>query len=194
VRLTNKNTDADLQHLLKNDSERAFEKLFNRYSERIFNFAFTYLKNHSECEELVQDVFVKLWQNRSKIDASRNIKSYIFKIAVNSIYDLARKNKQKEIYQKILKDDYTQTEDSTWNEVVYNELTENLNNLIDKLPTERKKIFKLSRVENLSSKEIAHKLNLSQRTVENQLYRTVKYLRQKIDKESYLMLLLFFLY
>ena len=72
---------------LKKGEKSAFRDLFNLYGPRIYRFALAYLKNKPDAEELMQDVFLKIWEKRDHLDPAKNVKAYIFKIAVNCIYD-----------------------------------------------------------------------------------------------------------
>jgi len=178
---------------LKDGSQQAFKHLFDRYTPKIYRFAISYLKSEADAEELVQNVFLKLWERRESLDESRNVKSYIFKIAINCIYDLAREKKYWRTYKEFVSHNLVRDNEFTWNEVVYNELSENVNLLLDQMPPQRKKIFLMSRKQGISNKEIAASLNISQRTVENQIYRAVSYLKEKIKTRSLFFLLFFYL-
>ena len=190
------NTDIKDQTLviqLKDGSQLAFKQLFDRYTPRIYRFAISYLKSDADAEELVQDVFLKLWEKRETLDESQNIRAYIFKIAINSIYNLSKKKNYKQVYNEFVKNNFIQGNEFTWNEVMYNELVDSLNLHIDKMPAQRRDIFLMSRKDGLSNQEIAKNLNISLRTVENQIYRSVSYLREQLKPNSVFLLLLFFL-
>lgn len=178
---------------LKAGSQKAFKHLFDRYTPKIYRFAISYLKSEADAEELVQNVFLKLWERRESLDESRNVKSYIFKIAINCIYDLAREKKYWRTYKEFVSHNLVRDNEFTWNEVVYNELSENVDLLLDQMPPQRKKIFLMSRKQGISNQEIAASLNISQRTVENQIYRAVSYLKEKIKTRSLFLLLFFYL-
>ena len=179
---------------LKDGSQLAFKQLFDRYTPRIYRFAKSYLKSDADAEELVQDVFLKLWEKRETLDESKNIRAYIFKIAINSIYNLSKRQNYKQIYNEFVTNNFTQGgNEFTWNEVVYNELKVLLNLYIDKMPAQRRNIFLMSRKHGLSNQEIAKNLNISPRTVENQIYRSISYLRKQLKPNSVFLLLFFFL-
>lgn len=178
---------------LKDGSQLAFKQLFDRYTPRIYRFAISYLKSDVDAEELVQDVFLKLWEKKETLDEFQNIRAYIFKIAINSIYNLSKRKNYKQVYNEFVKNNFTQGNEFTWNEVVYNELVDSLNLHIDKMPAQRRDIFLMSRKDGLSNQEIAKNLSISLRTVENQIYRAVSYLREQLKPNSVFLLLLFFL-
>ena len=179
---------------LKAGSREAFRLLFDAYAPKIHAFALSYLKNESDAEELLQELFLKLWEMRGDLDSSKNIKSFLFKICINLIYDLIRRKNIEQAYLNFAgKNDQTNS-DSTWYEVIYNDMLTNLNQLVAGMPDQRQRIFKLSKEEGLSNEEIALQLGLSKRTVENQLYRAVSFLKERLGQSSLPGLLFFFLY
>lgn len=178
---------------IQSGSKDAFKELYNQYAHRINRFAYGYLKSDFDSEELVQEVFLKLWNNRQTLDSSQNIKSFIFKIAVNTIYDYIRhKNVEKAFYEFAASD--SMNSDETWQEVVYNDMLAQINRLLQLMPEQRRKIFSLSKEKGLSNDEIADVLNLSKRTVENQLYRATAFLKKKLNLNSGLAILFFYLF
>lgn len=176
-------SDQDLMLRIKKEEKGAFRELFERYTPRIYKFALSYLKNKNDAEELVQIVFLKIWKKRNSIDTSQNIKAYIFTITVNSIYDFIRRKKIEYSFQNRCRQIQSNTENSTWNTVVYEEMQQNLSNCINKLPKQQQKIFHLSKMEGFTNDEIAIQMGLSKRTVENHLYRAVSFLKQNFKNE-----------
>ncbi|RIH63741.1 RNA polymerase sigma-70 factor [Mariniphaga sediminis] len=187
-------SDTRLTYLVKEGVKGAFQELFERYAPRIYQFSLSYLKNEQEAEEQVQDVFLKIWEKRESLDRSKSIKAFIFKIAVNSIYDFTRRKNIENAFKDFARADFDLQSDSTWHQVIFDEMLDSLDVLVKQMPTERQKIFRLSREEGLTNDEIARKLNLSKRTVENQLYRAIAYLKEHFKTESLLALLFFYLW
>ncbi len=185
--------DQELIPLLVKGSKEAFHILYMRYGVKIRRFARSYLKQDQDCEELVQDVFLRLWDKKEILDSSGNLRAFLYKIAVNSIYDFI---KRKNIEQAFL--DYSvskpETSDLTWEEVVYQDMLAHITRLIDKMPDQRKKIFVLSKEKGLTNDEIAQRLNLSKRTVENQLYRATSFLKKNLKLNSVASMLVFYLF
>jgi RNA polymerase sigma-70 factor (ECF subfamily) len=185
--------DQELTALLREGSKDAFRILYDRYGLKIHRFALSYLKSEHDAEELVQDVFLKLWTKRSSLDVSGNIRAYLYKVAVNSVYDFIRRKNLELVFQEFA-NGRPREDDSTWDEVVYNDLSAQLNQLMAQMPEQRRKIFKLSKEKGLSNDEIAERLGLSKRTVENQIYRATAFLKDKLKQNSVLSLLFFFLF
>lgn len=175
-------SDQDLLIGIKKGEKDAFRELFERYTPQIYKFAYSYMKNKNDAEELVQIVFLKIWKKRSTIDSSLNIKAYIFKITVNSIYDFIRRKKTEYIFQNHIRQIQTDAENNTWNTVVYRELQQNVLICVNKLPHQQQRIFHLSKMEGFTNDEIAIEMGLSKRTVENHLYRAIVFLKQNFKK------------
>ena len=186
--------DQDLAHRIKKNEKGAYRELFERYAPRIYHFSISYLKNKNDAEELVQNVFLKIWEKRDLLDTSQNIKAFIFKIAVNSIYDFIRRKNIEHAFDDYARLNYTANENNTWHTVIFEEMKQNLLYLVAQLPEQQQKIFQLSKQEGLSSNEIAQQLNISKRTVENHLYRALSYLKKHFKNESLIALLFFYLF
>jgi RNA polymerase sigma-70 factor (ECF subfamily) len=169
---------------IQNNDKDAFKSLYNRYSKKIYFFSLKYLKNNVEAEELVQSVFINVWINRESLDATVSIKGYIYKAAVNYIYNYLRK---KTIRTRFIESEIQKGEihsDITYEKVVLNDLEKSINSIVETLPSQQQKIFQMSHYEGLTHQEIAKKLDLSVRTVENQIYRALKMIKI-ILKEKY---------
>lgn len=186
--------DADLVHRIKYGNKDAYQELFERYAPRIFQFAHSYLKNEADAEELVQDVFMKIWEKRKTLDATQNIKSFIFKIAINTIYDFIRRKNVENAFNDFVKTNHESNSNSTWDTVIVNEMLGTLKELVAQLPEHCRKIYRLSKEKGLSNDEIAQKLGISKRTVENQLYRATAFLKKHFKNESAVALLFFYLW
>lgn len=160
----------------------AFNTLFREYSGRLYRFANGYLRSEELSEELVQEVFTRVWENRKSIKSEYSFKSYLFTIAFNII----KKHFRREAYiSEYLKtkgaDDFDLETTETVN---YNSLLQYVLQIVDQLPARRREIFMKSRFEGLSIKEIAKELNISHKTVENQLTDALRFIRNNIRKES----------
>ena len=189
-----KDQDKQVVEQLRIGSKDAFHFLFDTFGPKIHAFAMSYLKNEADAEELLQEVFLKLWEIRANIDSSRNIKSFLFKICINLIYDFIRRKNIEQAYLDYSGKINPSFADNTWDDVIYNDMLNNLQQLVTLMPEQRQRIFKMSKEEGLSNEEIAQQLNLSRRTVENQLYRAVSFLKVKLGTGSLPALLFFFIH
>jgi RNA polymerase sigma-70 factor (family 1) len=170
----------------------AFNTLFREYSNRLYRFALGYLKSEVEAEELVQEVFAKIWEKRSELKEELSFKSYLFTIAFN----LIRKHFRTRVYSsEYLKNRvYDDIDMHTSEKVTYNSLYKYITELVNQLPERRKEIFIKSRFEGLSIKEIAEEMKISHKTVENQLTDALKFIRTNLNRESLSVLLFFALF
>jgi len=184
-------TDQNLALLIKGEGKDAFRELFDRYAPRIHKFAFSYLKNRSDAEEIVQNVFLKIWEKRNSIKTSENIKAFIFTITANKIYDFIRRRNIENTFLSYTMLNQGDNENNSWNSIVYNEVQQTIFNLANKLPSQQRRVFNLSKMEGLTNDEIAIKMGISKRTVENDLYRAVLFLKQNFKNESFIALLFF---
>jgi RNA polymerase sigma-70 factor (ECF subfamily) len=162
---------------IRHNDKDAFKSLYNRYSMKIYFFSLKYLGNNVEAEELVQSVFINVWENRETLDATISVKNYIYKAAVNYIYNYLKK---KAIRTRYIESEINKGEihsNLTYEQVFFHDLERSINSIVETLPSQQQKIFLLSRNEGLSHNEIARKLDLSVRTVENQMYRALKIIK-----------------
>ncbi len=187
-------SDSELALKISGGQKSAYQELFERYAPRIYKFSHAYLKNKTDSEELVQEVFLKIWEKREMLDHSKNIKSFVFKIAVNTIYDFIRRKNIENAFSNFTKANSELESDNTWQSVIFEDMKQNLQNFVEQLPIQQQKVFHLSKTEGLSNDEIAKKLNLSKRTVENHLYRAISLLKEHFKNESIIALLFFHLY
>ncbi|MCX6262056.1 MAG: RNA polymerase sigma-70 factor [Bacteroidia bacterium] len=170
----------------------AFNALYRAYSGRLYRFALGYLKQESEAEELVQEVFTIIWEKRSNLKEELSFKSFLFTISFNII----RKNFRTKTYLSDYLKTVTGSEQDmqTSQKILYDSLSQFINELVNKLPARRKEIFIKSRFEGLSIKEISEKLKISHKTVENQLTDALRFIRTNLNRESLLVVLFFVLY
>jgi len=168
--------------LIKAGDKHAFREFYNLYATKIFSFSRSYLKSKSEAEELVQVVFVKLWEGRNEIKEYLSIRSYLYKITVNHIYNIL-KRRHFQVDQTDADPFSEKHDNTTLDQIYYSNLKESIDNLIEQLPEQRKIIFKLSRFEGLSHEQIATKLQLSVRTVESQVYKAIKILKENLKND-----------
>lgn len=142
--------------------------------------AYNLVKDRSVCEDIVQEVFISLWQRREKIQIKVSLKSYLYTSTVYKVYDHFNKNK------KMIKDElFDGFENKIENsnpetKLMHQELISYLDTIVDSLPDKCKEVYKLSRENMLSNKEIAEQLNISQRTVEGHISKALKILKESL--------------
>ncbi|HUX58735.1 MAG TPA: RNA polymerase sigma-70 factor [Bacteroidales bacterium] len=174
---------------IKLGDELAFEILFHRYFIRLCSFANKFLNDPDQAQEIVQESFVKIWENRKDIDPEDSLKSYLFQIVKNLSLNKLRRKKVESKYIEIYKLVYIERQEFSAEEsLLSKELEENIANAIKKLPAKCRIVFELSRIEGLKYREIADNLHISVKTVESQMSKALRFLR--IELSDYLNLLL----
>lgn len=187
----NKNITQEVLVHLKNDDVSAFDQIYEWYFHKLFSFISKILKDEQETEDIVQEIFVKIWESRSKFDDYKSLNSYIFTVAYHHSISLIRKRIVDQKYLEFLKNSSAvlSAPDSI-SELEFYELNNQVHNLIDHLPERQKQVFLLHREKGLSYPEIAEQLGISKNTVEVHMVKALKYLRQNLD-QSLLVNLLF---
>jgi len=184
--------EAELVMSLSKGNLLAFNTLYREYSGRLYSFALCYLKSKAEGEELVQEVFTIIWEKRSDLKKELSFKSYLFTIAFNIIRKHFRtKAYLSDYFISRMKDD---KDVQTSQKITYDSLYQYVNELVNQLPERRKEIFIKSRFEGYNIKEIAEELNITHKTVENQLTTALKYIRTNLNRENIPVLLIFVLF
>jgi RNA polymerase sigma-70 factor (family 1) len=152
---------------LKEGDILSFDSLFNKYNKKVYYFAFSYLKNREEAEDIVQDVFLNLWKCREQINEYYIFSKYLFKITFNEVLKKFRKQASDKNHLVESMKDFALADSSTDFDIEYNNLIGIFNSLIEKMPARQKEIFLLSMNNHLGNEQIAEKLNISRKTVEN---------------------------
>ena len=188
-------SNSELILLIQKDDRVAFYNIYERYSKRLYGFVLRYIKLKEDAEEIVQVVFLKIWESRNKIDAYASFESFLFTIAYNTTISLLRKRTYEKKYLDHLKS--LQNPVNSYNlidEIHFNELNERVQSLLDELTPRQKEIFQLSREEGLSHDEIAKKLDISINTVKKHMANTLAFLKSHIDSSLTINLLFFCLF
>lgn len=188
--LTDKNLEHDSNFLLerlKAGDRRTFTQLFDYYYSALVIFADRYLHDTGSAEDIVQSVFVKMWENRENLKAV-SVRFHLINAVRNSCIDKIRKDGTREKYIQRQIHQSSHAGQDFWAE---SELKEMIESAIDRIPDRCREIFLLSRFEGLNSKEIAEKLQLSQRTVETQITNALKILRRELKDYLFLFFLTF---
>ncbi len=177
--------DQELVRRLKKDNIEAFNQLFYCYNAKLYHFGYGYLKSKEDAEEMVQEIFSRIWDNRADIKEEYQFRSYLFSIAFNYIKKYFRSkalsNRYIE-YNSPSKTDICVTEE----DVNHTLLKMRVDRLVDQMPEKRKAVFIKSRFEGKNAKDISIEMDISQSTVENHLNQALKFLRQHLKDETLL--------
>lgn len=180
---------------LKKGSIASYEWLYRRYNRKLYGFVYNVSKGDVYlCEEIVQDVFVKIWEKKESLDEDKSFSPFLCTIAKNMLLNLYQRRMLEYLYQEYIESvpvyELAQPDDEL--DVCF--LKNHINNLIRQLPPAREKIFKMSRIDNLSNQEISEKLNISKNAVELQVSRALAFLRKQLSEnyQDLIFILLFF--
>jgi RNA polymerase sigma-70 factor (ECF subfamily) len=166
---------------LKEGSVDAFDLCFKRFYAPLIAFARSKMSNIDIAEEIVQNVFAELWERRDSIPLKTEIKQYLFAIVKNDCYDFARHQKVEQKYLDYLTK-HQEEGYEFFDTLVDEDFQKLINEVYNSLPEQCRTIFYMSRLEEMSYKAIAEKLEISVKTVENQVGKALKLVRQYMDK------------
>jgi len=185
-----KHTDEELALLLKHAGPDVFKEIYDRYWDRLLNAAYKRVKNTETCEEIVQDVFTKLWTNRTSLIFTTGLGNYLYTAVRYNVIDHYRKHA---IRENFITSEQVQLklDNSTEEYIFLNDLKKHIDMMIAKLPVKCRSVYQLSRIEFKTNKEIASELNISEKTVEGHLTKALQSLRVTITE--LMPILLFFI-
>jgi RNA polymerase sigma-70 factor (ECF subfamily) len=183
-------TEKNLVNELKEGKEQAYQIIFSKYYEWLCNYIYKLSNNYQLSEDIVQDVFVKLWEKRESIVIKSSLKNYLFKVCHNQFLQHLRKEKIKLDFLDSVRWDVLYEIYNTDEEQVLQTKINALRSLIDKLPPKCKEVFVKGKLEGKKYKEIAIDMNISIKTVEAQMSKALHFFRKQTIS---LLLLLFFL-
>lgn len=187
-------TDTGFAELLKQGNEDAYKKVFTTYYRVLHNYAFTIIPDETTAEEMVQNVFYKLWMKKDKLEILLSLKAYLYKSVHNECMDQIKKRRHLGIFKShVLHNNKNLVSgEDAGRRVELSDLERKLQKALNDLPVDCRTIFQLSRYEGLKYQQIADHLGLSIKTVESQMGKALKRLR--ISLAEFLSLLIFFLW
>lgn len=178
---TDFSTEHDLFRQVSEGSRSAFRVLFEMYNGRLATFIYKLTKSETVAAELVQDIFVKLWVNRSELSDVRNVQAYLFTMASNRTIDHLRKVAAESRMLNNLWNRIARFQESVEEEYNAKECSDLVNQAIVQLSPQKQRIFKLSRYEGLNHEEIASQLRLSKSTVKNHLVESLRHIKNYMN-------------
>ena len=181
--------DQDFLKGIRSGDQNAFEKCFRKYYPELVGFALKTLKDKDQAEEIVQDTFVRFWEQKDTIDIQFSLKAYLYRSVHHACLNLFKHEKVREKHKSHTVHTSSEADDN--DPVEYLELQTKIQTTIDQLPDRCREVFILSRHEGLKYSEIADKLNISIKTVENQMGKALKFLRQNLSDFLPLLIIVF---
>ncbi len=178
---------------MKRGDRSAFEFIYHAFAPKLLAFTGKLVPNPVEAEEVVQEVFVKLWERKHFLDPEQGLDGYLFRMAKNLVYNKARHLVHELAYIKYLTGHIRPGENATEEQIDYQELNYLLEEAYTTLPPTRKRVFVMSRIEGLSNSEIATRLQTSNSNIENHINKALQDIRKKLEPYKIIYLLLFYL-
>ena len=171
-------TDTGIYHQAV-DKEVVFEKVFKEHFKALHAYAYTILKDEDDAEEIVQNVFFKLWEKREQMNEISSLKAYLYRATYNESLNFLKHTKVRAAYETYIKSSMSEG-DNAADKLGVKELQQKINKALNELPEQCRTIFQMSRFEEMKYREIAEQLKLSVKTVENQMGKALRVLREKL--------------
>ena len=183
------NSSAEMEKLSRITSRADFEALFKAHYSSLCSYANGFLKDPDASEEVVQEIMVKIWTNRDSLVVETSLRSYLYRAVRNGCMNVLKHLNIREEYRSYREREVQESQRPHEEEIIMGELEQKIRMAIDHLPLERRRVFILSRYEGLTYVQIATELGISVKTVENQMGKALKSLRDELS--DYLPLLVF---
>ncbi len=171
-------SDLYLFEKVKSGDQKSFDLLFQKYYNSLCNYAYLYLKENAQTQELVADVYLKIWNNRQRIEIRTNLKSYFLRSTHNAVISYLRKSRLKTVSLEHSSEIIEEFEASPETLLINKEICSLFGEMIADLPKQAGLVFRLHKVDGLTYKQIAEVLKLSLKTVENHMGRALKMMRE----------------
>ncbi|WP_339882661.1 RNA polymerase sigma-70 factor [Polaribacter vadi] len=158
---------------LKKDDKKALTQIYNDYWKPLYISSYNILKDKELCEEIIQDVFIDLWNNRKKIQITISFQAYLYACTRYKVFAQFRKKKiiRVELFDDLIKRFHYSTPET---EIIHKELVSQIDSIVNTLPKKCRIVYKMSRFKQMSHKEIAEKLNISTKTIENHITHALR--------------------
>ncbi len=183
-------TSTTIIELLRDGNESVFERVFKEYFKRLHAYAYTFLKDEPMAEEIVQNVFCRIWEKKDQLNSSGSLKAYLYRAVHNESLNYLKHHKVKAEYEQYYTDRMSNGYEHTEKKIMVAELEKHIGKALSELPPRCRIIFQLSRFEQLKYQQIADHMGISVKTVENQMGKALKLLRLKLVEFLPLLLLL----
>lgn len=182
-------SDTQLIQLLASDDQRAFDTLYERYFNQLFNYAYEKTGDRFLAQEVVQELFINLWQYRGRLSITNAVKAYIFTSAKHLIIDQYRRESSRIRHADTFFSRQTLSSNQTEEQVSVNELQQTYANFLDQLPEKCRQVFTLSR-QGFTNHEIGQQVGIAEKTVEQHITKALRLLRQHLPEHLSLVLLI----
>ncbi|PSL24030.1 RNA polymerase sigma factor [Chitinophaga ginsengisoli] len=185
-------TDHALLLRMAAGEEEAFNQLFNSYWDKVYSTALVLTKSNQIAEDIAQEVFLRMWQNRHKTDIIDNLEGFLFITARNLIYNKLSRLKLETAYTNYLQHHFAPPEPDTDTQTEFRQLQSILEEGMRQLPPQQQKAFRLSRENGLNHEEISRQMGVSRATVKDYIVRAIAFLRKYLQEHALGLLVVLF--
>lgn len=169
---------------LKNNEEKAFRTIYIKYHKELYTVAGKYLRSKELAEDAVHDVFVKLWDNRKKLEESGSLSGYLFTALENHVLNMIETRRRKLKKKAKLSDEKNEEKEATDHVIPFSDYQKFYEEAIEKLPQVRREVFELRMKEGLTNREVAEIREISVNTVKSHFYKASKFIREYVSKHA----------
>lgn len=176
-------SDPELIKAIRNGNAEVFRQVFDACYENLCQYAFTIVRDFDQAEDVVQSILMKLWERREELDIKTSVRSYLFRSVYNQCLNQLEHSSIKKKHDARVQNSPNRDEQQP--DVFPAELEESIRKAVDSLPQECRRIFTMSRYEEMRYSEIAEKLNISVNTIQNQICKALKILREELKDRGF---------
>jgi RNA polymerase sigma-70 factor (ECF subfamily) len=184
-------SDEENYRAIKEGNQIAFEMIFKTYYKPLCHYAYSFLNDKNEAEEVVQTAFIKIWEKKNELSVQSSLKAYLYSMVRNGCLNVIKHEKVKQLHAKWHVQETERSRELVEEKVLSNDLESKIYLAMKALPEQCRLVFQLSRFEELKYQEIADQLQISVKTVENQMGKALKIMR--VQLKEYLPLYVLFL-
>ncbi len=177
---------------LSEGDQRSFESLYLQYRQLVYTGVWKLMKCHDTSQEILQDVFVKVWQNRAKIDTSKSFRAYLYTISQSTVYDYFRRIASDQAKVNQFSKNYSAIKTNEIEEqIAFKEVQQHLDTILESMPERCRQVFVLCKIEGRSYDEVAKLLNISTATINNHIVKATRIIKSNWTWEYYTISLFF---
>lgn len=181
--------DEIIMQMISTGDYGAFKELYKRYSDVIYRNILVRVTSSFVADDIFQDFFVNLWEQREKIKIETNVRSYLLVWLRHHVLNSLKKEQIRDIYHENYHSQVEVIDNHVWEQILSDDMHEQLSKVVDRFPPRLKAVYILRREKNMSIKEISEALSISEQTVKNQMSEALKRLRKELESKSFIFIL-----
>ncbi|WP_299249406.1 RNA polymerase sigma-70 factor [uncultured Cytophaga sp.] len=161
---------------------KSFEDIYNTYWSKVYATCYNTIKEREVAQEMVQDIFKSLWERKDELEIKTSVENYLVRSAKFKVFEYIRNKTTQKKHLACALEDYCSVSNCTENEILYENLTEKVGLLVDRLPCQCRNVYNMSRTDALTNKEISSRLLISERAVEQHITKALRFLRENLQE------------